>query len=719
MKKTIVFLLLFPLLLYGGQSMEELIEALEIARYWDEKLEERFPVTFNHTLSTGYFTTHSARMTDEGEFGFGVARVPPYLNWNARLQPFSHLELGASYRIFQGVDDPLLSPHGFGDYADRGANFKVALITPEQTFYTLPGIAFGVDDFMGTKKFLTYYVVGTQVLINYGLEGSFGWGAGRYTHGPSRGFFGGINWFPWFRCPNKWLKGICLSAEYDPVNYKDPAREPHPDGRVSHSPINFGAKYTFGNLFELSASQVRGDAFAVAGSVHYNWGKTSGFLPKIGDPLPYDAPIDTEPLGCSRPEEVMIQTINYALEEQGFQLTNAWIERCEEACGLYRTRLWIQLINCRYREEHVVKMRLEHLFASLTPSNVADVVVILESYGVPCQQYVFNRAHLIRASNGLIGPFELDVLTPRQEACKPNTAFFQRIFHRRYDLWKGRISPRYETFFGSAAGKFKYDFGIKGELEGFLPYNWYYEFQASYTPFSNIHKIGDFDLFHPSQLPIVATDYVRYRQEGMFSWDKLYLQKSWNFGCGVFGRVAGGYFQVNYGGVAAELLWYPTCSNFAIGLEGAIVKKRTFSGLGFQSTLKQLKGFTPTFHSYFALEQYFLDFYYDFQCFHIFTKVSVGQFLARDKGVRLEATRYFDNGIRITGWITFTDAGDKMHGETFFNRGVALEMPFDFFFKCSSRRVWSTGMAAWLRDAGYSTSTGRPLFEMINRERRW
>lgn len=698
--------------------MEELIEALEIARYWDEKLEAKFPITFNHILSTGYFTTHSARMTEEGEIGLGIAKVPPYLHYNARLQPFSHLELSASYRIFKGVEDPGLSRHGFGDYADRGANFKIALITPEQTFYSLPGIAFGVDDFMGTKKFLTYYAVATQVLIDYGLEGSVGWGAGRYTRGPSRGFFGGINWFPLYHCPIKCLQGLCLSVEYDPTNYKDPKREPHPDGHVSHTPINYGAKYKFGNLIELSASQIRGDAFAFAGSIHYNWGKTDGFLPKIGDPMPYDSPIIMEPIGCGRSEEDMIQLMDIALKEQGFQMTNAWLERCEEACGLYRTRLRIRLINCRYRQEHSVKIRLEHLFAALTPSNVADVVVVIESYGLPCQEYTFNRSLLVRASNDLIGPFELDILIPREEAFSPNCAS-ERIFYHRYDLWKGRFSPRYEAFFGSASGKFKYDIGLKCEVEGFLPQNWYYEIEASYTVLSNIHKISDFDLFNPSQLPVVATDYVRYRQEGAFSWDRLYLQRSWNFGRGFFGRVSAGYFQVNYGGCSGELLWYPARNCFAIGLEGAIVKKRTYSGLGFQTKLKQLKGYIPTFRPYIALEQYFLDFYFDFPQFHIFTKIGIGQFLARDRGVKLEATRYFDNGVRLTGWMTFTNANDKMHGANYYDRGIALEVPFDFFFKCSSRRVWNQGMAAWLRDAGYATSTGKPLFEILNRERRW
>lgn len=703
----ISFFLLFPSILVADQSLDELLKALEIAAYWDRKLEERYPSTFNHILSTGYFVTHSARMTEEGEIGIGVAHAPPYLNLNGRIQPFSFLELTANYRIFRGCEDPSIGKYGFGDYADRGANFKVALITPEQSFYRLPGIAFGIDDFMGSKKFTNYFVVGTQVWPDFGLEASFGWGSGTYRNGPSKGFFCGFNWFPFIHC-NKWVKGLGMAAEYDPTNYSD---DPHPKGRVSQAPINFGAKYNLCNMLELSASCIRGDAFAAAGSLHYNWGKATGFLPKIDDPCPYSAPLDQQPLGCCRPAGVMVQNLSYALEDQGFKLTRAWLDS-SDPCPI----LWLRLIVCRYRHEEIVRSRLQQLLAALTPSNIQTVVVQIESYGLTCQQYVYNREILLRYADHCATPFEMDILSPREEACPCPPG--DLIFHRRYDLWRARISPRMENYFGSVSGKWKYDFGLKLNLEGFLPYNLFYEVQVSNTLFSDIRDLSDFDIFFPSQLPNVATDYIRYRQSYALSWDRMYLQKSWNFGRGCFGRFAGGYFQVNYAGVAAEALWYPAHSCFAIGLEGAIVKKRKYRGLGFQSEIRHFEGTTPIFIPYTTLEQYFLDFYLDFPDLRVFTKVSVGQFLARDKGVRFELTRYFENGIRLTGWITYTDAHDKIHERNYYDRGISIEIPFDLFYKCSSRKIWSYGMAAWLRDAGYSIWTGRALFESINKERR-
>lgn len=710
LKYLLIVLLAFPTFIFAN---EELLRALEIADYWDRKDCERFPTTFNHILSTGYFTTHSARMTEDGNVAVGVATIPPYLHWNARIQPFSFLELSANYRIFRGFEDPNLGVYGFGDYADRGANFKVALVTPEQSRYRLPGLAFGIDDFMGSKKFLTYYLVGTHVCPDYGFEVSLGWGAGRYTHGPSRGFFGGFNWFPWIQWENRWTKGFCLSAELDPTNYSDPDREPHPKGRETHSLVNYGIKYKLFEIIELSASHCCGDRFAFAGSLQYNWGRMEGFLPKIDDPLPYTNPVNREPLGCYRPEEVMMQSLQSAFKNQGFQITKAWME---DNTG--KTSLWICVINRCYRQECLVRKHIEYLLAALIPSNIDEIVVLIESYGVVCQKYVYRRDFLLMYRDHCMSPFEFYTLSPRENVSFPDACFSRKIFNRRNTLCRFRPSPRFENFLGCATGKYKYDLGVQGTFEGFLPYDLYYEFQLSRTLASSIRGLCDVDLFSPSQLPIVATDYIRYRQTRALSWDMLYLQKSHSFGSGFFGRIAGGYFQVNYGGLAGELLWYPADRYLAIGLEGALVKKRRYNGLGFQSKLRQMEGFTPHFFHYDFLAQYFLSFYFDFPDLRVFTKISVGQFLARDIGGRFEVTRYFDNGIRLTGWMTATNGNDIVHGERYFDRGITVEMPFDLFYKCSSRRVWNYGMAAWLRDAGYVTTTGKPLFDIINRERR-
>ncbi|MFN0065699.1 MAG: YjbH domain-containing protein, partial [Chlamydiales bacterium] len=172
-------------------------------------------------------------------------------------------------------------------------------------------------------------------------------------------------------------------------------------------------------------------------------------------------------------------------------------------------------------------------------------------------------------------------------------------------------------------------------------------------------------------------------------------------------------------GVAGELLWYPVDSCVAFGVEGAVLKKRSYTGLGFQSQLRRFDGPRETYSNYSSLQQYFLCAYLDIPSIQISCSAKGGMFLARDKGLYIDAVRYFDNGLRLGGWMTFTDAEDLVHGENYYNRGVILEIPFDFFSIRSSRKVYSNSIAAWLRDAGYMSSTGVPLFPTISTERRW
>ena len=104
----------------------------------------------------------SARMGREGELGCGFASVPPYSIYSLRAQLTHWLEATGDYRVFRGVPDPILSCKGFGDLSDKGANLKMAILKPEDSDYTLPGFALGVDDFMGTKSFNGQYLVMTK-----------------------------------------------------------------------------------------------------------------------------------------------------------------------------------------------------------------------------------------------------------------------------------------------------------------------------------------------------------------------------------------------------------------------------------------------------------------------------------------------------------------------------------------------------------------------------
>lgn len=685
-----------------------LMNDLLIVDYWNHKLNDRMPVTYNHLLQGGYFSMPSARMGCEGEIALGYSYVPPYRNYNLRCQINDWLELTGNYRVFHGIEDPVLSPLGFGDFSDKGANFKFALFRAEDSGYQLPGLAFGIEDFMGTQAFRANYVVLTQVFLDYNMEVTLGYGSHRI-----KGLFGGISWMPFRQTCYSYLQGLSLAAEYDAIPYKDENIEKHPHGRKKKSPINFGIKYRLWDNFDFSLAYIRGHALACSASVYYNFGDMNGFLPKIDDPLPYTAPMNVEPLGFRRPEGAMVQDLAYAFQDQGIELLEIRLGYTD----CYEKRLRLRIYNETFRLENDVRCRLNSLLANIIPNDIAQVDVVIDSEGFPIQEYHFCMDYVRHYKAGNMGDYELKILSPLCEASFPDPCSSQVLFHRKFDWWNFELSPKTHTFFGSSSGKFKYSLGVHAGLNGFLWNDVYYSLLLGYTFFSDLYTLKEVDILNPSQIINVRTDVVRYYKQKGITVDEAYLQKNWNMGKGWYSRVAAGYFEEEYAGLASEFLYFPINSPWAVGIEGAIFKKRTSSGLGFTSKIRKYKGFFLTHKSFPYGSQYFLNLYYDWQYGKLEFKVSAGKFLANDYGVRYEVSRYFASGMRISIWYTYTNGHDKINGQTYYDKGVYFSMPFDIFYTYSERSRWGYGMSAWLRDVGVQACTGWDLYNMIRDHR--
>lgn len=683
-----------------------LLQDLLIVNYWNQRLNERFPVTFNHLLQGGYFSMPSARMAQEGEVGIGYGYVPPYINYNIRFQLVDFLEVTGNYRIFKGVADPVLTHLGFGDFSDKGANVKLSIFSPEATHYRLPGLAVGLEDFIGTRAFRATYVVLTQIFLNQNVEISLGFGANRIHK-----WFGGMLWMPFRRTDWKYLKEFSLVLEYDAIPYKDESIEKHPHGRVKKTAWQFGVKHRLWDSIDLSLAYIRGDKLAVTVSTFYNFGTTKGLIPKLEDKLPYKAPVNYQPLGTLRPPDVMLDEFVYAFRCQGFELREAWLS---DDAG--RKVLRLKINNNIYREERLVRTRLNALLSSLIPDDIDVVIVTIEAGALPIQEFYYEAVHLRLFRDQEIGRYELDVITPLREATTPNIYTSKLLFKNDLEWWNLEVLPKTHTLFGSASGKFKCALGISANLNGFLYDNIFYTISLGYYFFSYLKKVNDVDQLNPSQIINVRTDIINYYRQRSVTVDEAYLEKLWNWRNGWYTRVSVGCFEPEYGGVATEWLYYPVNSNWAIGMDFALLKKRAPHGLDFTDKVRKLHGFKPHW-VHFLGTQYFLNIYYDWRCTSLEFKTSIGKFLADDYGIRTEVSRYFPSGLRIGFWYTYTNAKDMINHAVYHDKGVFFSVPLDILYTKTSRTRWGYGMSAWLRDVGVTASSGNHLYDIINQER--
>lgn len=708
-----LFLLIFPLSLLSLESgcfqespCSQLFTDLEMVEKINREIHDKLPLIINYQLQGGYFTMPSARTYNAGVAGFGFAYVPPYHIWSLGFQFFDHLETTGNYWIFNGMLDGIFGHLGFGDSAERAANFKFILLRGEDGFPFLPDFALGWNDFMGTCRFKSFYVVATKEFCKWNLEATVGWGSGRI-----KGFYGGAAWTP-FRRFNSIFKNLSLVAEYDANDYKHHHHEHH-KGRKVKNRINAGIQYTLWDLFRFSGSTLRGEKLAGSIALNYNLGDSKGFFPKTKDPALYCAPIDTEAVGLIRTRQEMAQEFAYAFQEQGFDLYNLYLVPGE--CG--KDKLWMKVVNVYYREEDEVRRRIEYVLSALAPSNIDGITVVTEADGVPIHEYRFRLEDLKRFALGRIGDDEFRVIAPPKEATHtPSEYDAALLYRRRKAIWLLTFRPWFRSFLGSSRGKFKYEVGLALNPEGYLFDEVYYNICGTYTIKSSTASLEAQDFINPSRIINVRTDSILYNQSNSWHINNAFFQKSWNMGQGWFSRLAVGYFEQAYGGVAIEALYYPVNMNWAVGFQTATLLKRSYFGLGFQRKIRKLTDEGPIFVPYTGL-QYFVDFYYQYKPLALDFKVSAGQFLARDKGIRVEGGRTFASGLRVGLWYTLTNAEDKVNGSRYYDKGFSFTMPFDLFLNKSSRTRIGYAMSAWLRDCGAIAATGKQLYPTLFWER--
>ncbi|MGD2170087.1 MAG: YjbH domain-containing protein, partial [Chlamydiota bacterium] len=471
-----IFLLSFSLFAEEDFDLElpsqvpNLFDDLNTVAKVNREINDELPFLFNYQLQGGYFAMPSARMAKAGTFGFQYSYENPYQLYNLLFQLFDHLELTGNYWLYTGIQDVTLGEK-FGTFTDRAANVKLALLQKQDGLPELPEFAIGVNDFIGTMRFTSWYVVATQTFLKYNLELSLGWGNDRI-----KGFFGALAYTPFRKSKIPFLKDLTFAVEYDANDYKN-HREEHPSARQVKSPINVGVHYKFLDFFHLTASTIRGVDFAGSAAFTYNIGETKGLFPKIYDPTPYVAPIDNEPIGILRTKKELGQELAYAFQEQGFE-TYTIIQTVNAD---QKDILWIKLINVRYRIEDEVRNRILHVLSSLIPDNIFEALVVVEADGVPVHQYRFRTPELMRFQKGLIGEKEFQVVAPLQEASsKPSIYDGAVLYRRKKSIWMLTFRPQFRSYWGSASGKFKYDVGFISGPQGYLFDQIYYDLQLSY-----------------------------------------------------------------------------------------------------------------------------------------------------------------------------------------------------------------------------------------------
>jgi hypothetical protein len=172
-----------------------------------------------------------------------------------------------------------------------------------------------------------------------------------------------------------------------------------------------------------------------------------------------------------------------------------------------------------------------------------------------------------------------------------------------------------------------------------------------------------------------------------------------NIGSSWYGRLSAGLFEEMFGGVGGELLYRPFGQRWAMGVELNRVQQRDYDML-----FSFLDYGVTTGH---------VDLYYRLPFYNMSAQLSVGQYLAGDRGATIGVARQFDSGAVIGAFATKTNVSAEDFGEGSFDKGIYVSIPMDMLSLYSSRTSLGMGWRPLTRDGGQRLSIGKRLYPIV------
>jgi hypothetical protein len=648
----------------------------------------------------GLLQTPTARMEPVGSASLSFNRTVPYASLKARVQPVEWLSFDFGY---VSISDRLYGPaslSGDQSYKDKSADIKLRLLT-ESTW--VPEVAVGARDLIGTGFFASEYIVASKrwgdLDISAGI--AFGYMAGsqdfsnpfgliaerfRTRGGVTQSTGGTFNTSSLFRGrtalfgglqyqlpSDKWL----LKLEYEGNDYtKEPSGRPI----QQDSPFNIGVVYRYAPWLDLSAGFERGNRamFTVSASTQLDGLKTPKYLDPRRVPVQALYPAQGTLLdGTARDIETQIEADVSSISTAAGRMT---VTLSDPKVGYQRPAI-NKVLAVAHRD---------------APEDIEQIEVKVVQRGVPVAQVEVDRKQWVH--------HQTQYLLPSDRAVPPL---------RTVAAGKQENQPAYQP---KAVDAFIYGLGLSyrqnlGGPDGFLLYQLATDLGAEWkmrpdtwiSGTARLRLLDNYDKFKytaPSNLPRVRTYVREYLVTRSLTVPNLQLSHM-----GQGGRQGdhfflsyGGLLESMYAGAGIEYLWRQVNSRLAVGLDVNHVHQRAF-----EQDLSMRDYKVNTGH---------VTAYWDTGVSDVLVKLSAGQYLAGDKGVTMDVSRVFRNGVAIGAYATKTNVSAEQFGEGSFDKGIYVNIPFDAMLPRSGSGQASIVYAPLLRDGGAKLNRRFTLFEM-------
>ncbi|MGR3795596.1 YjbH domain-containing protein [Vannielia sp. SX4] len=643
----------------------------------------------------------TAEALPDGSLALTTANYGPI--WRHTLTFQLSPRVSASFRYAAQGNDP--GP-AIPEY-DRSFDLNI-LLREEDAYW--PAIALGLRDFGGTGIYSGEYVVASKyVTPTLQLTGGIGWGrfAGRGRFENPLGILndrfetrpeqdtrtGEIGFDQWFRGDAAFFGGLkwhaterlTLVAEYSSDTYRLETT-----GRLAPqaSPYNFGLNYRFRNGLDMGAYYLYGNTVGVRFSyvidpVHP---RAPGGQETAPPSLLPRSTVAGQSWNLGSPERQVIpagEAVRGRLGEQGLRLMSYHFSA--------RTAR-VQIENLRFDASAQAVGRAARVLANTVAPSVERFEVTLTEAGMPMTTVTVARADLEEQEHALEGEWHMLARAQMNDAFGVGRA---GAIAGAYPRLSWGLSPYAAVSLFDPDDPLRYELGV--------------QLNAAWEPHPGLifsgqirkpltSTIDDATRRSDSVLPHVRSDAVLYAQQSDLQISHLTAEYFFRPREDMFGRVTLGYLEPMFGGVSAELLWYPLNSRLALGAELNYAVQRDFD---------QLFGFQD-----YSVWTGHASAYYDLgRGYH--GQLDVGRYLAGDWGATLTLDRRFKNGFKVGAFATLTDVSFDDFGEGSFDKGIFVELPLSWVTGQPSRAKLSQTVRPILRDGGARLGVRNRLYGVV------
>ena len=584
------------------------------------------------------------------------------------LQLFPWMEATARYtdvrtRLYSNVADF----SGDQTLKDKGLDVKFRLW--EESYY-LPDISVGFRDFGGTGFFESEFVNASKAVGPFDFHLGLGWGHLGYQNDITNPFCelrdsfcerpdgfsgrgGKVDYQNFFKGPmavfggveyQTPLEGLSFKAEFEGNNYQqDRAGVLEQDSRW-----NFGAVYRWNN-FDFSLNYQRGNTIGFGVSYKLNMHTVSQV--KIDNP-------PREIQGIKPPENAAAvnrqKLYNDLRRHGGYVITDLEID--DDQATFYG-------LQTRYRDRNEGVERVGRILASELPESIQQYHLVEQSNNVPMVDTVIDAAKFREHATYSVPESNVEEtyrrVSPTQQqvdAYEPHRAtgaFFSTKFFWTQTFGNPEDFYLYQIGLLSSVGyKFNEHLGIYGGIRT--------------TLLDNFDKFNFTVDAEEAFLPRVRTRVREYVTGPMITLDTVFMQWSDRLADNWYYQGYGGYLETMFGGVGGEIMYRPIDSNFAFGVDINYVKQRDPDSTTAFMDYSAVTGFASAYYQ--------PDFLPDTRI-----RASVGQFLAKDRGINIDFAKRFDSGIVVGAFASFTNVSSEEYGEGSFTKGFYVSVPLDLF----------------------------------------